>query len=279
MPLLSKEYIPSLYYFSFYGGNILLDKFSESEVQDVKPQKLIQGDIGTHVLNVGGTKWKSILSSPIFTDYLGAIYLLDKALNDDNFMLSLPTSLVNTVLQEAGLTITPEGVTCNLTCLSDTGSITNWLIPQLVSNPSNSFAGRTARFYDINLEIPLWNMYNYSNYPFLINSASVTVAVNISEKFYIKKSINSPYPEFSIQGYTISGKFDLTYPFIENVSFFPLEKFQNIIQGSGFILSVGSITLLDLSKGKMVISNLTKSVDSGKNTSNIGFEFVCSSAR
>ena len=54
MPLLNSEYIGTWYIVNLDNKRRLLESWSESKIQEVQAKRYIQGDIGTHIVDVGG---------------------------------------------------------------------------------------------------------------------------------------------------------------------------------------------------------------------------------
>lgn len=272
MPLLDRTYISNLYAFSVGDKYLFLERFEESERQlAVEPHRLIQGDIGTHTINVGGAKWEANLSSRVLIlsnpyPFVGIFDLLFAAYNDENFLLN--SSNFSTIMKSATLDIGEEGVQCSLMCWSDTSPITSWIGVNtgLSNNIKEDFIGRIARFYDTSISFNNdWTFYNPNAMlsSMIVRSANISIDVDVNEHFFIKKSTEShnPYPDFFVQGYNISGDIKFVCPFVNNFYINNLEKFKQHIQGSGFILNVAGY-YFDLSYGKMIVNKLTKNVDS-----------------
>jgi hypothetical protein len=270
MPLLDQSYISNLYYFTVENNYLFLEHFDENQIQkNVSAKRLIQGDIGHYLINVGGTRWESNLGSRVFIlsnfttmPIISTLDLLKNAYSDDNFVLN-ETYDFSIIMKRATIDIDPEGVKCALVCWSDTSSITDWIkINNQIGNLNSDFIGRLARFYDTSLSFKDdWNFFvNMS-----IKSASISIEVDINEHFFIKRSSedSSPYPIFFIQGYVVSGEIHFVCPFENNFYINNLEKFKQRIQGRGIILNVANNTF-DLSPGKLIVEKLTKTIDQNK---------------
>jgi hypothetical protein len=205
MPILPPEYIATWYYFSDGAGLIrLFEDWSEKESQQADPTALIQGDIGTHVINVGGIKWITRIKSPAL------IVELDPNTSDtttDAFDLikysfnllrnPLTQANENYLLKSANINIAQEGVTCDIEFWSSVPGAfqTNYAVNVLPPD----FIARVARFYDTYLTI--YDPQETQNYA--IVSGTISINVDISENFFVNTGSQAPY--FGIQGYTVTG--------------------------------------------------------------------------
>ena len=65
MPILTSNYIASWYLVYLNGKYRLLESWNESLQQEVNNKQMIQGDIGTHIMDIGGVYYSASLTSPI----------------------------------------------------------------------------------------------------------------------------------------------------------------------------------------------------------------------
>ena len=73
MPLLSSEYLSNWYTLSFDGiGICIAESFTQAKVQEASNKSAIQGDIGTHIMDIGGKYYTSSVSAPVLVGYTNA---------------------------------------------------------------------------------------------------------------------------------------------------------------------------------------------------------------
>ncbi len=215
MPILDPVHISTWYHFTDTNspGTIrLFENWEERHIQQVSDKPLMQSDIGTHVMDVGGLKWSTRISSPaiiVETSQMGQVTsILDIAIDTFNLMKSraglvtLSNLAVPYLLKEATINIRQEGVSCDAELWSDTPGI---FTPYSADVPFE-FIGRVARFYDIRFGI--------SNVPLTnpILEGTIKISCNISENFFVNTgTVNPNLSEanqrtyFGVQGYEVSG--------------------------------------------------------------------------
>ena len=200
MPIFPSEFVSTWYYFTDAVGNKrLIERWEESETLDSKPRPLLQGDTGTHVMDIGGKKWVTAIDSPvvIIEEFGGSgvsnvFDLLKLSFNVVRFP-SLQTD-VTFILKSADISIAEEGVTCKLTYWSDAPGA---FVPNY--GLDSDFIARVARFYDTRFYIADSSI----NGGYQIKSGSIKINVDINENYFINTA--SQYPYFSIQGYHVNG--------------------------------------------------------------------------
>jgi hypothetical protein len=205
MPILPPEYISTWYYFRDGAGFIrLFESWSETQAQEVEPKLLMQGDIGTHVMNVGGVKWITRIKTPALIIELNpntsdtttdAFDLIKYSFN----LLRDPTTQGNEnyLLKQATINIAQEGVTCDLEFWSSIPGAFNAHYAVDVLPPD--FISRVARFYDTFLTI----QDSQETQTYAILTGSININFTISENYLINTGSQAPY--FGIQGYHVSG--------------------------------------------------------------------------
>jgi hypothetical protein len=78
MPLLNSEYLSNWYTLSFDGFGTLgermciAESFTQAKVQEASNKSAIQGDIGTHIMDIGGKYYTSSVSAPVLIGYTDA---------------------------------------------------------------------------------------------------------------------------------------------------------------------------------------------------------------
>ena len=71
MPLLNSEFLSNWYTLSFDGVGIvgtricIAESFTQAKVQEASNKSAIQGDIGTHIMDIGGKYYTSSVSAPV----------------------------------------------------------------------------------------------------------------------------------------------------------------------------------------------------------------------
>lgn len=288
MPLLTTDYISSLYTFTDIDKTLLLESYAESQEQtNVEQEKLIQGDNGIHVINVNGIRWVGKLSSPVFlmpnnfSQFENLLDLIIMGYNSEDFCLNPEDSEVTTVLKSATITIDEQGVKCNLDCWSDTGSINTWLIPSNESNYTNNiWTTRIAKPYDTQLNMQYWTHIGDEQIQSVyVISGEIKIEVDVAPHYCIStdRNVYSPFAQFLVTGYKITGRLQTAYPFALNVDIDFLESYRQKSQGKMFNLTVAGLNF-DLSKGKLIMERITPNVVPGKVTT-VDFEFHSSSTK
>lgn len=205
MPILPPEYIATWYYFRDGAGLIrIFENWSEKQSQQVAPVSLIQGDIGTHVMDVGGIKWVTRIKSPALIVELDpnssdsttdAFDLIKYSFN----LLRNPLTQANEnyILKSATITMGEEGVNCDIEFWSSvSGAFTpNYAVDILPPD----FIARKARFFDTFLTI----VDPQETQSYAIKSGTISINVDISENFFMNTGSQAPY--FGIQGYHVAG--------------------------------------------------------------------------
>ena len=280
MPLLDANYISNLYFFndSISDKTLVLENFTEHQKQlDVTPKPLIQGNIGTYVIDVHGMKWECEMSSPVFImqnsgfeNLLDIIY--DGYLNN-NFILNAvgdTTPEINTILKTASINIGQDGVKTTMTCWSDKGSVMNWLVTSPViadaapDGYSDDFIGRIARFYDTYLILNFdQDNTNIDPQTYYIKSGDIKIEVITTDTFFIRQSKKTynPNTTFRVLNYTVEGNVTIAYSPLSDPLVNPIEIFQQSTNGAMFQIVIGNSTY-DFSKGKIVIREISKTIKS-----------------
>ena len=205
MPILPPEYISTWYYFRDGAGYIrLFENWNESQQQEVERKLLMQGDIGTHVMNVGGIKWVTRIKSPALIvevtpgypdSTTDAFDLIKYGFN----LLRNPVTQANEsyLLKSATINIAQEGVTCDIEFWSSIPGAFNARYAVDILPPD--FIARVARFYDTYLTI----IDPQETQTYAILSGTININVDISENYFINTGSQAPY--FGIQGYHVNG--------------------------------------------------------------------------
>jgi len=216
MPILDPSYISSWYFFADNGGPTngqyrLFETWSENQRVETEKKGMLQGDIGTHVLHVGGQVWETTVSSPVLifdtVDFPNGPQILDifDLLLDAFHTIQSPTLLTSALylLKDATISIDENGTDVDCTFLSDKGMATDQgvfaaISPTSLTNPGyQDFIARTATFYDTVLYLS-----NDFTDPYQILSGKVHIEVDVKERYFLNQGQKV---WLSPQGYHISG--------------------------------------------------------------------------
>jgi hypothetical protein len=199
MPILTSNFIASWYVLNLYGKNRLLQSWSESLQQEVSNKPMIQGDIGTHIMDIGGVWYSATVESPVIimgqrnTGLYDAFDIVLEGLAvaqnpiDDNIAES-----IDYVLDTSTITINPEGVNVTANIENSVGWSNQ---KQYFGNVYTDFVGRTARFYD--------TIFNFMGGTYLIKSAELNIKVELDKLYFVGES---QIPTYSIKGYSVEGR-------------------------------------------------------------------------
>jgi hypothetical protein len=199
MPILTSNFIASWYVLNLYGKNRLLQSWSESLQQEVNNKPMIQGDIGTHIMDIGGVWYSATVESPAIimgqpnTGLYDAFDIVLEGLAvaqnpiDDTIAES-----IDYVLDTSTITINPEGVNVTANIENSVGWSNQ---KQYFGNVYTDFVGRTARFYD--------TIFNFMGGTYLIKSAELNIKVELDKLYFVGES---QIPTYSIKGYSVEGR-------------------------------------------------------------------------
>lgn len=224
MPILPPEYISSWYYFRDGAGFIrIFESWDETQQQDVEKATLLQGDIGTHVMNVGGIKWVTNIQSPALivefadgsegiTDAFDLLvyafnYIRNPALTQSISQdPAYPTGAVigDYLLESATIKVAQEGVDITMAFKSSRPGA--FAVQRGYTIPTPDFIARVARFYDVQF----YTSDSSQTYNYQVLSANINIRVDLSENYFINTGSQAPY--FGVQGYHVSGDLELAVP-------------------------------------------------------------------
>lgn len=200
MPLLNSNYIGTWYIVNLDGKRRLLESWSESKIQEVQSKRYIQGDIGTHIVDVGGYYYQANFSSPIiifnggnFTDCFDLVLQNLKVIQEP---ISNAT-ILNYILDNASISINQSSVNVSASIENTAGFDYTGNYKEYA--PTDDFVGRTARFYDCVFK------YNENFYPVI--DARIDIKVENSKNYFVPSADNtaSLVPTYGINGYSASG--------------------------------------------------------------------------
>lgn len=199
MPILTSNYIASWYLVYLNGKYRLLESWNESLQQDVNNKQMIQGDIGTHIMDIGGIWYSATVTSPViimgqpgtglydvFDIVLEGLAVAQNPITDD-----IANSL-DYILETSTISVNPEGINVTANILNAAGWANQ---KQYFGDNYTDFVGRTARFYD--------TIFNFMGGTYLIKSADITITVESDKIYFIGQS---QIPTYTIKGYSVSGK-------------------------------------------------------------------------
>ena len=205
MPIMPADYFSTWYVITIGGLPTILQSYNETLNQTVSDKKMIQGDIGNHVVDIAPTYYQYNLNCPILLiEPKNLLYdTFDLVLNFLN-MIQEPvygTSDIdqfNFVMQSAQLSFSTESSNC-------TTSLESWKAFNDVDNfktyaPNYDFIARLVKFYDVQ-----FGMFG-ENY--LIQQGNFNISILNEKHFYVPGSNNftgNQNPLYSIHGYTVTG--------------------------------------------------------------------------
>ena len=204
MPLLNSEYLSNWYTLSFDGIGIdgtricIAESFTQAKVQEASNKSAIQGDIGTHIMDIGGKYYTSSVSAPVLIGYSSSDIL-------DVFDLIgyYTTGQSNTVvdsdivylMKSATIDISTDAVKATANFEGDKRVD---IATYVVNAPANLYA-RTARFYDVTFRIGEIGSTYFSGF---VLSGGINITFDIDKVYVLGQS---QAPNFAIRGYSATG--------------------------------------------------------------------------
>jgi hypothetical protein len=246
MPLLNSEYIGTWYIVNLDNKRRLLESWSESKIQEVQAKRYIQGDIGTHIVDVGGYYYQANFSSPIvifnggnFSDCLDLVLenlsIIQEPIAD--------VTILNYILDNASISINQSSV--NVTASIENTAGFDYFGNYKEYAPSDDFVGRTARFYDC--------VFTYNNNSYPVIDARIDIKVENSKNYFVPSALNtaSLVPTYGINGYSATG----TVTFAITPSQFEALKISADQSPGNFVTTTGGVELTVLNQnGNRVLS-------------------------
>jgi hypothetical protein len=204
MPLLSSEYLSNWYTLSFDGLGVdgtricIAESFTQAKVQEASNKSAIQGDIGTHIMDIGGKYYTSSVSAPVLIGYTTSD-VFDVFDLIEYFTIGQSNTVVDSgsayLMKSATIDISTDAVKATANFEGDNRVD---IATYVVNAPANLYA-RTARFYDVTFRIgEIGSIY--------FNGAVLSGAVNITfdiDKVYVLGQTQAP--KFAIRGYSATG--------------------------------------------------------------------------
>ncbi len=217
MPVLSPTYIGTWYHLQENGTNAtrIVESFTKTANQEVSAKPFLQGDIGTHVMEVGGISFDyDFQSKAIILESGNVSSIIDIISNGFAYIRNGGYSAIfggtpaSFLMENASIRINQQGVNCSAKFVS---SEPNSWIPVYsttgMSNPDPDFIARTAQWYDCILQ---YTFHNGRTDVFQIVSASLTIQSTIGKRFFIgqAQSVQDQTPYFSVNSYRVSGSIE-----------------------------------------------------------------------
>lgn len=203
MPVLDPTVISNWYrikdeYDNFY----VVQDFSMNQNSSVQNKPLVQGDIGTRIMDVGGISYTWSVSSPaLVTDgtVVGNVLTLIK-----NGWINIKTGGIGAayLLERGAIRINKEGVDCSASFKSDNPSS---FIASYGTNGS-AYIARVAKWYDSYFTFTFRGI---SSANLAIESAEINFDPEIGERYFVGGT-QAPY--FSVNSYKLSGTITFLVP-------------------------------------------------------------------
>lgn len=249
MPVLPSEYISNWYLLrNVLDPSIvyIFESWNETQVQTTQKKQLIQGDIGTRVMDVGGMYWQYTVDSPALVietpiqpaesdtgtsdKVMSAFSLLAYTMGTAQTpiyaatpggILGSPLSAASAplyILERANVKVAESGVNVNMTFVSDGRGA---FIPDYVAGDVDYLA-RTARWYDTSVFVSS----SHFSGNFAVLNADISFEVQVDKNYLIG---TTQFPYFAISGYHVSGSMTVL------MSPAQYENFLTATSGQGFM--------------------------------------------
>ena len=199
MPILTSNYIASWYIVNLTNRYRLLESWSETINQATENKPMIQGDPGTHIMDIGGVYYSATTTSPIVImgqPNTGLYDVFDIILEGLSVAQKpIDTTVANSldyVLDSGTISIQPEGIKATANIENALGWANQ---KQYFGNTTYDFIGRTAKFYD--------TIFNFMGGSFLVKNAEFNIKVDIEKIYLIGQS---QFPTYAVKGYTVEGR-------------------------------------------------------------------------
>ena len=215
MPVLDPTVISNWYRIKDeYNNFYVVQDFSMNQNSSVQNKPLVQGDIGTRIMDVGGISYTWSVSSPaLVTDgtVVGNVLTLIK-----NGWYNIKTGGVGAayLLERGAIRINKEGVDCSASFKSDNPSS---FVAEYGTNGSNYIA-RVAKWYDSYFTFTFRGIQSAN---LSIENAEINFDPEIGERYFVGGT-QAPY--FSVNSYKLSGTITFLVPPAE------FYKFRSIYQ-------------------------------------------------
>ena len=222
MPILDPSLISNWYFctdpLSGGGSPYVFESWKANQDRAIAEKPLIQGDIGVHVMDVGGFKYSTDIKSPILVLAVGSanissIYqLLSEELNvirDSSLLAAREYDPNARLLKSATINYAPEGVSISMSFYSEAPSA--FALGYIYSG---DIIARVARWYDMTFHAqPTINRASIpftANDGYFIKSGEITFTTVISENYFMNDARQTPF--FGVQGYAAQGSLVVIAP-------------------------------------------------------------------
>jgi hypothetical protein len=201
MPVLPPAYFGSLQKVKINSNWYLLEKFSQTQKATLSPKPMIQGTIGTRVMDVGELIWETNIESSALIlqtgTYFDSFNLVSSGWNNirsaNNSNAPFPSL---PLMESATITINKEKVSVDAKFVSGANELSLFTIQR--ENDTTNFIARLAKWYDCTLLISQGIPMLYG-----IETATINLKAKITPRFFI--GFQSQEPFFSIDNYEVSG--------------------------------------------------------------------------
>lgn len=205
MPLMPADYFSTWYVVTVGGLPVILQSYNETLNNSVQDKKMVQGDIGNHVVDISPTYYQYNLNCPLLLiEPRNTLYDTFSLVLSFLDMIQEPVygnadiDQFEYVMQGAQLSFATDSSNC-------TATLESWKAFDDISNfktyaPNYDFIARLVKFYDIQ-----FSMFG-ENY--LIKQGNINISVLNEKHFYVPGSnsfTGNQNPLFSIHGYTVTG--------------------------------------------------------------------------
>ncbi len=206
MPVLSPNYIGTWFHLRDPRDNTIkiVESYNVTATEELSPKQYLQGDIGTHVMQVGGIFYEYTFSSDALillsgqtSDVIGIISDGLATVRNGGYSNGVAASYI---LERAQIQVTKGGVNASATFVSD---VNNAWRPVYGDSGIQDLIARTAEWYDCTFG---FTSHTGVQKIFQIDSASINIQASVGKRFFIGTS-QAPY--FSIDSYTVSGEITL----------------------------------------------------------------------
>jgi hypothetical protein len=206
MPVLSANYIGTWFHLVDPRDSSikLVESYNTTATQELQAKPYLQGDVGTHVMTVGGIFYEYDFSSD-------ALILLSGQTSD---IISIISDGLETIrgggyynnvaasylLENANISVSKQGVNAQAKFISDEENA--WR-PVYGDSGISDLIARTAQWYDC--------VFGFTSHTgvqkiFQIDNASLNITASVGKRFFIGTT-QAPY--FSVDSYTVTGKITL----------------------------------------------------------------------
>ena len=215
MPVLPPAYFGNLQHIYIDNKLYLLERFSQTQKVALNAKPMIQGTIGTRVMDVGEMTWDTTIESSAlivasdyansFSDVFGLIDLAWANIRSANNVLGNPSL---PLMKQAKITINKDKV--GMTATFTSGNPAPFVV--LNERDSTLFIARLVRWFDCTLVVTSNSMPTgfsgpFSNQPETtslgIESAEIDLTAKITPRYFVGSPTQEPY--FSIDNYEVSG--------------------------------------------------------------------------